>query len=61
VLQLHVSCTDEIHREGVTNFANGPGHPERGPLGQESDDYKRGHLESKRAFIHSSKNIVFSP
>jgi len=56
-----VSCTDEIHREGVTNFANGPGHPERGPLGQESDDYKRGHLESKRAFIHSSKNIVFSP
>jgi len=30
-----------MHREGVANSANGPGHPKRGPLGQGSDDYKR--------------------
>jgi len=39
------------HIVGVVNSSNGPGHPKRGPVGQESDDYKRWHLESKDSFI----------
>jgi len=31
----------EMDREGVVNSANGFGHPKKGSLGQECDDYKR--------------------
>jgi hypothetical protein len=50
---------EEMHKEGVVDFVNGSVHSKRGLLGQESDDYKRWHLESKRdPFISSLKHCI---
>jgi len=38
---------------------NGPGHPKKDPLGQESEAYKRRQLESKRGIDSSLNNVFF--
>jgi len=39
---------------------NGYGHPKKGPLGQESETYKRRQLESSRGMqIHHQEQCIF--